>query len=57
MILSKEAIKVLVVNNLFVGKSKQDIEDGIVNLLARKLIDVDDYAFAMELLYGGDDDV
>ena len=57
MTLTADAIKVWVVNNLFIGKPRQEIEDDFKAMLKKRLIDVDDYATAMELIYGGDDDV
>ena len=57
MTLAADVIKVWVVNNLFIGRPRQEIEDDFKAMLKKKLIDVDDYATAMELIYGGDDDV
>ena len=51
MTLTKDAIKVWVVNNRFIGKTKQDIEDDFKLMLKQKLIDVDDYSNAMEIIY------
>lgn len=51
MTLTKEVIKVWVVNNKFIGRAKQDIEDDFKAMLKQKLIDVDDYSNAMELIY------
>lgn len=51
MKLTKEVIEVWVVNNKFIGKTCQDIEDDFKMMLKQKLIDVDDYSNAMEIIY------
>lgn len=51
MTISKSAINVLVKDNRFLGKSNQEIEDDFKLMLKQKLIDVDDYSNAMELIY------
>ena len=48
----KDALKTLIVNEKFIGKTKQEIEDGIKAMLKAKMIDVDDYSNAMEIIYG-----
>ena len=51
MTLAKEVIEVWVVNNKFISRPRQDIEDDFKKMLKQKLIDVDDYSNAMELIY------
>ena len=51
MTIAKEALNVLVVNYKFLGRSDQAIEDDFKLMFKQKLIDVDDYSNAMELIY------
>ena len=51
MTLTKDVIKVWVTNNLFIGRCRQDIEDDFKKMLKQKLIDIDDYSNAMEVIY------
>lgn len=51
----KEALEVLIVNNKFIGRSQQEIEDDFKLMLKQGFIDVDDYSNAMELIYSEED--
>lgn len=51
MKLMKSVIEVWVTNNLFLGRSKESIEDDFKQMLKQKYIDVDDYSNAMEIIY------
>ena len=51
MTLTKSVIEVWVVNNQFLGRSNESIEDDFKVMLKQKLIDVDDYSNAMEIIY------
>lgn len=51
MKLTKEVINTWVINNLFIGRSRQEIEDDFKQMLKAKLIDIDDYSNAMESIY------
>ena len=52
MTLTRNAITVYVVDEMFIGKTKQDLEDEFKLMLKTKIIDVDDYSTAMEVIYG-----
>lgn len=51
MTLTKAVIEVWVVNNQFLGRSNESIEDDFKVMLEQKAIDVDDYSNAMEIIY------
>ena len=51
MTLTKDALKVWIVNNRFIGRTDQEIENDFKLWLKQKWIDVDDYSNAMEIIY------
>lgn len=55
MKMTKEVITAYVTNNIKVsGRSQQDIEDDFKLMLKQKVIDIDDYSNAMEIIYDGE---
>ena len=52
MTLTRNAIAVYVIDNMFIGKTKQELEDEFRLMLQTKMIDLDDYSTAMEVIYG-----
>lgn len=51
MKMTEDVITSWVRNNLEIGRTEQDIEDDFKLMLKQKLISVDDYALAMEIIY------
>lgn len=51
MSITKEALKTLIVDYKFLGRSNQSLEDNFKLMLKHRLIDVDDYSNAMEIIY------
>ena len=51
MKLANMVIETWVANNRAAGRSEQEIEDDFKFLLKSKQIDVDDYSYAMEIIY------
>lgn len=54
MTITVDSMKHYIQARTLAGATEQDIEEDFKNLLRCKLISVDDYAKAMELIYGGD---
>lgn len=51
MLISKKAMKE-VVDLLLAGETQQEVEDKIKRCLKKGIIDIDDYSYAMECIYG-----
>jgi regulatory protein YycI of two-component signal transduction system YycFG len=48
----KVCLETLIVNKKAAGESQQTIENDVKAMLKQKMIDVDDYSNAMEIIYG-----